>query len=170
MTPRRVKDHVDHVLEQWAQELPGLDASPMAVLGRVSRLAGLTEREFDAVFSRFGINGGEFDVLASLRRSGPPFRLTPTELAKSLMVSSGGMTKRLKALEAAGLVRRVPSPTDGRSSDVVLTAAGKRVVEDAVAAHRANEERMLVSLAPREREALAGLLRRLLVELGDGLD
>jgi DNA-binding MarR family transcriptional regulator len=165
MANTHVKDHVDLVLEQWARELPALDASPMAVLGRVSRLAALTEREFDAVFSRYGVNGGEFDVLAALRRSGAPFRLTPTELARALMVSSGGMTKRLKALEAAGLVRRVQSPTDGRSSDVVLTAKGRRVVEEAVAAHRANEERILGGLSERDRTALAGLLRRLLVEL-----
>ena len=162
------KDHVDLILEQWARELPDLDASPMAVLGRISRLAALTEREFDAVFSRYGINGGEFDVLAALRRSGAPFRLTPTELARALMVSSGGMTKRLNALEATGLVRRAPSPTDGRSSDVILTPRGRRLVEDAVAAHRANEDRLLASLSPHDRNALAALLRRLLVDLEQG--
>jgi len=165
MARTQVKDHVDRILEQWAAELPELDSSPMAVLGRVSRLAALTEREFDAVFARYGINGGEFDVLAALRREGEPFRLTPTELARALMVTSGGMTKRLRALEAAELVRRAPSRTDGRSSDVVLTSKGRRLVEDAVAAHRANEERLLASLSPRDRSALASLLRTLLVEL-----
>jgi DNA-binding MarR family transcriptional regulator len=161
------KDHVDRILDEWRRQLPELDASPMGVLGRISRLAGLTDREFDAVFGQYGLNGGEFDVLASLRRADPPFRLTPTELSRALMVSSGGMTKRLKQLEAAGLVRRIPSPDDGRSSSVALTAQGRRVVEAAVAAHVANEERLLAGLDAGERKLLAGLLRRLLLNLGD---
>src|SRR5437868_4076950 len=133
------KDRVDRILEQWKRELPELDRAPMGVLGRISRLSELADREFDAVFSTYGLTGGEFDVLAALRRSGAPYRLTPTELSRALLVSSGGMTKRLKRLESTGLVRRVPSAEDGRSSSVALTAKGRRVVEDAVAAHVENE-------------------------------
>src|SRR4051812_24274258 len=98
MMPQR--DHVHHVLEQWGRELPQLDRSPMGVVGRISRVAQLLQVELERVFATHGVNGGEFDVLASLRRSGTPYRLTPTELSRTLMVTSGGMTKRLAALEA----------------------------------------------------------------------
>jgi len=162
------KDHVDLILEQWKRELPELDRAPMGVLGRISRLSELADREFEAVFSQYGLTGGEFDVLASLRRDGPPFRLTPTEISRALMVSSGGMTKRLKRLESTGLVRRIPSPEDRRSSEVALTAKGRRLVEDAVRAHVENEERLLTGLDAQDREELAALLRKLLLEFGDG--
>ena len=94
------RDHVQHVLEQWKRESPRLDRSPFAVIGRVSRLAQLLEEEHDPVFAAHGLNGGEFDVLAALRRVGRPHRLTPTALGKALMVTSGGMSKRLPAGDA----------------------------------------------------------------------
>jgi DNA-binding MarR family transcriptional regulator len=160
-------DHVQHVLEQWRREAPALDRSPMGVVGRISRLAQLLQAELEPVFAAHGVNGGEFDVLASLRRSGRPFRLTPTELSKSLMVTSGGMTKRLAALEGRGLIRREPDPNDRRSSAVTLTREGKRLVEAILPEHVANEERLLAELTAEERAGLAGLLETLAVALGD---
>jgi DNA-binding MarR family transcriptional regulator len=162
-----MRDHVDLILEQWRRELPALDPSPMGVIGRISRLAQLLQEQLEAVFAEYGLNGGEFDVLAALRRAGPPFRLTPSALAESLLVSSGGITKRLKSLEAAGLVRRSPSPTDRRSSLIQLTPRGRRLVETVVVAHVENEERLLAALDARHREQLAELLRRFLVAAGD---
>ncbi len=163
-----MRDHVDVILEQWRRELPALDPAPMGVVGRISRLALLLQQQIEPVFAEHGLNGGEFDVLAALRRSGKPFRLTPSALAASLLVSSGGITKRLKSLEAAGLVRRSPSSADGRSSLVELTARGRKLVETVVAAHRANEERLIAALDARQRDQLAELLRLLLVAAGDG--
>lgn len=160
-------DHVDEILEQWRRELPGLDRSPMGVIGRISRLAAMLQRELEEVFAEHGLNGGEFDVLASLRRSGRPFRLTPGALSRSLIVTTGGMTKRLRALEGAGLVRRRPDPDDRRSSSVELTKPGRKLVETVVRVHMANEERLLAGLDARQRAALAGLLRELAVSLGD---
>ena len=93
------RDHVHHVLEQWRREAPKLDRSPLGVVGRISRLAQLIQVELERVFESYGLNGGEFDVLATLRRTGRPYRLTPTELSRALMVTSGGMTKRLAALD-----------------------------------------------------------------------
>lgn len=166
--PVEMSDHVDEILEQWRRELPRLDRSPMGVVGRISRLDAVLQRELEEVFAKHGLNGGEFDVLASLRRSGRPYRLTPGALSRALMVTTGGMTKRLHSLEVASLVRRRPDPGDRRSSTVELTAAGRKLVDGALRAHVANEERLLAGLDPRQREQLAGLLRVLALSLGDG--
>jgi DNA-binding MarR family transcriptional regulator len=102
------------ILEQWSRERPDLDVSAMGVIGRISRLSRHFERGLAEIFSSFGLGGGEFDVLATLRRAGEPYRLTPTELSKSLMVSSGSMTNRLDRLERAGFITRLPDPSDRR--------------------------------------------------------
>jgi DNA-binding MarR family transcriptional regulator len=164
------RDHVHHVLEQWRREAPELDRSPMGVVGRISRLAQLLQAELEQIFAAHGVNGGEFDVLATLRRSGRPYRLTPTELSKATMVTSGGMTKRLSALEGRGLIRRDPDPSDGRSTAVSLTREGKRLVEVILPEHVANEQRLLSELSNKERAELAALLEMLAVSLGDQAD
>jgi DNA-binding MarR family transcriptional regulator len=166
----RKRDHVHHVLEQWRREAPELDRSPMGVVGRISRLAQLLQDELEPVFAARGVNGGEFDVLAALRRAGRPYRLTPTELSRALMVTSGGMTKRLIALEARGLIRREPDPNDGRSTTVLLTREGKRLVEELLPEHVANEDRLLGELSSKERAEFARLLETLAVSLGDEAD
>jgi len=161
------RDHVAFVLEQWRREAPELDRSPMGVVGRISRLAQLLEPELERVFSGHGLTGGEFDVLAALRRSGGRYRLTPTELSNALMVTSGGMTKRLATLERRGLIRRDPDPSDRRSTAVTLTAEGKRLVETILPEHVANERRVLAELSAKERAELARLLEALALSLGD---
>jgi DNA-binding MarR family transcriptional regulator len=158
-------DAVDRIVEQWRRERPDLDAAPMGIIGRISRISELVQRELDRVFARFGLSGGDFDVLATLRRSGAPYRLTPGELSRSTMVTSGGMTKRLDRLEAAGLIRREPDPRDRRGKQIALTVEGRALVDDAVEAHLANEERLLEGLAAPKREELAELLRELLLAL-----
>jgi DNA-binding MarR family transcriptional regulator len=163
-------DHVQHVLGQWRREAPGLDRSPMAVIGRITRLAQLLEGEQDPLLEAHGVTGGEFDVLAALRRSGRPYHLTPTALSRALLVTSGGMTKRLAALEARGLIERRPDPSDGRSSTVTLTRPGKRLFDAALAEHVANQQRLVAGLDPDEREQLASLLERFAVLLGDRAD
>jgi DNA-binding MarR family transcriptional regulator len=160
-------DHVHLVLEQWRRELPELDRAPMGVVGRISRLSQLLDAEIEPVFAEHGLNGGEFDVLAALRRSGEPHRLTPTQLSGALMVTSGGMTKRLASLESRGLVGRSVDRVDKRSKWVVLTAEGRRVVERALDEHVANEARLLAPLARAKRSQLAALLEELAVALGD---
>lgn len=142
----------------------------MNVVGRISRLAQLLQAELEPVFAAHGVNGGEFDVLAALRRAGRPYRLTPTELGKALMVTSGGMTKRLTALERRGLIRREPDPNDRRSTAVSLTREGKRLVEMILPEHVANEQDLLSGLSEKERAELAVLLETLAVSLGDEAD
>jgi DNA-binding MarR family transcriptional regulator len=165
-----VQDHVDSVLAQWARERPDLDATPMGVVGRVSRAARLLERGVDRVLDEHGVGGGEFDILATLRRSGPPYRLTPGALVRSSMVTSGAVTARLDRLAAKELVTRETDPGNRRSVLVTLTARGRRLVDRVVEAHVANEEALLAPLSRRDRDQLAGLLRRLLVGLGDAGD
>lgn len=163
-------DHVDHLIEQWGRVLPGLDVSPMAVIARISRLCRILERDVDQIYAEYGLNHAQFGVLAALRRSGPPYRLSPTELYSSLLITSGAVTNRLERLTAAGLVRRVPDPADGRSLLVALTPKGLRLIDRLVELHYAREAELLESLGARDREQLVRLLRGLLiaVERGDG--
>ena len=137
----------------------------MGVIGRIFRLSHLFQQAVQEVFSDYGLHRGEFDVLATLRRSGEPYRLTPTELSNALMVSSGGMTNRLDRLEKAGLVVRQPDPDDRRGSLVGLTQKGLDLVDEAVAEHVANEHHLLSVLEDKEQAELAEQLRKLLISL-----
>ncbi|HEV7322752.1 MAG TPA: MarR family transcriptional regulator [Ensifer sp.] len=158
-------DHVDRLRAQWDHELPDLDTEPMTILGRAYRLSNLVRPSIEETFASFGLDRGEFDVLSTLRRSGPPYRLTPTDLYTLLMISSGGLTHRLDRLQKAGLILRERSASDGRSSVVGLTEKGIALAESAFRADMASEARYLEGLEPDERAALAALLRKLLVSL-----
>lgn len=161
-TPGAPRDAVDRVLEQWARERPDLDASPMGPIGRIKRCAVLLEQRLEAGFSRFGLSLWEFDMLATLRRAGSPYRLSPTELFSALMVTSGTMTHRLKRLEGSGLVQRVPNEQDARSTLVQLTRKGLALIDRAVEAHVENERRLLSALPPATVAALDAHLSALL--------
>jgi DNA-binding MarR family transcriptional regulator len=161
-------DRAGKAIAQWRKERPDLDVSPMAVLGRLSEAATLVARDRLApLFARYGLQHGEFDVLATLRRSGAPFSLTPTALYETTMVTSGAMTNRLDRLEKAGLIRRVPHPSDRRGLMVQLTEEGRELIDRAVEAHVENEHRILSSLDTEERERLAALLEKLIAGLAD---
>ena len=154
-------DAIDRIVAQWARERPGLDVSPMQVIGRLSRVAAVLDERLRPPFAAEGLGDGEFDVLASLRRAGDPFVLTPTQLTETMMVTSGAVTKRVDRLMAKGLVTRVASPTDGRGRLIGLTAKGVALVDRLVVAHVANERRLLAALTPDQCAQLAGLLRTL---------
>lgn len=156
-----MSDAVDVILEQWSIERPDLDASPMGVIGRISRLARHFDQAIKTHLAPFGLGPDEFDVLATLRRSGRPYQLNPCDLGDSMMVSSATMTHRLDKLEARDLIERLPDPKDRRGVIAKLTPTGKRLVDRAVAAHVEGEERLLASLSGQQRQALADLLRRL---------
>jgi DNA-binding MarR family transcriptional regulator len=159
-------DRAAKAIEQWKRERPDLDVSPMAVLGRLNEASSLIARERLApLFARFGLQSGEFDVLATLRRSGSPYALTPTELYEATMVTSGAMTARLDRLEKAGLILRGPHPNDRRGIVVQLTANGLALIEEALAAHVANEHEILAGLTGSEREMFASLLAKLIGNL-----
>ena len=154
-------DHLDDIVRQWNRERPDLDVSPMAVIGRITRVERSIRRRLEAVFAEHGLEGWEFDVPATLLRSGEPYELTPGQLLRSTMVTSGAMTNRLDRLEARGLVTRTPSRTDRRVVLVALTPAGHQLINRAVEAHVANEHTILTGLTDRQRLELARLLQRL---------
>jgi DNA-binding MarR family transcriptional regulator len=135
----------------------------MAVIGRLNEVSSLIARDRLApLFARFGLQAGEFDVLATLRRSGSPYALTPTALYEATMVTSGAMTNRLDRLEKAGLILRAPHPNDRRGIVVRLTEQGLALIDEAVAAHVANEHQILSGLTLAERETLSQLLEKLI--------
>lgn len=158
-------DPVDEILAQWQRERPDLDASPMGIVGRLARLSKHLSRAVQATFAEFDLRPGEFDVLATLRRSGAPYQLSPTELFNTMMVSSGTMTHRVDRLEQAGLVERIPDPSDRRGTLIHLTTKGFDLIERAVEAHVDNMQRLLGALDGADQKALSALLRQLLLSL-----
>jgi DNA-binding MarR family transcriptional regulator len=136
-------DRVAQIMAEWARERPDLDISPQAVIGRLHRLANHLTDDLVAVYRTFDLSEGEFDVLATLRRSGAPYERTPSDLAASTMVTTGAMTKRIDRLEARGFVSRRQSDMDGRGRVIALTTTGRDLIDDAVAAHLANERRLI---------------------------
>lgn len=159
-------DGVDRILEQWARERPELDTEAMGIFGRIYRIARASGDAMEETYGRFGITRADFDVLATLRRSGEPFALTPSALTGALMLTSGGITGRVDRLERAGLVARSPSPTDRRALLVTLTPAGQEVVDKAVVAGLETQRSLLAALPPARRRELDGLLRDLLAASG----
>lgn len=161
----RDKDHVDQVLTEWGREEPELDTSPVAVVARIGRAGALLDRALNANFARYGLNRTAWDVLASLRRIGPPYRRSPTDLYRAVMRTSGAMTHIVDRLERDGLVERVADPDDRRGVLVGLTRRGRALVERAAPTHLATERRMLSALTIDEQKQLARLLRKLLISL-----
>jgi DNA-binding MarR family transcriptional regulator len=157
------RDHVDHVLRQWARVRPELDTSPVAVVARIGRAAAYVSAGIEARLEEFGLSRAAWDVLASLRRAGPPHRLSPTQLYVALMRSSGAMTHRLHRLERQGLIRRVPDPSDARGMLVELTRKGLALVDRIAPLHLDNERALLEPLSHQEQKTLAHLLRKLLL-------
>ncbi len=155
------RDGVDEILEQWRRERPELDPSPIGVIGRVSRLARELEQRLEPVYREHGLESGWHDVLATLRRTGPPYQLRPTEFTSALMLTSSGTTKRLDRLEQAGLITREPDPGDRRGTIITLTPAGHELIDAVTEAHLANERRLLSALTGDEQRRLADLLRKL---------
>ncbi len=153
-------DHVDRIMAQWRTERPDLDPSPQGVIGRLHRVGGRLTERLVAVYARHGLDEGEFDILASLRRSGEPYALTPSALAASTMVTSGAISKRIDRCEQKGLVTREVRADDGRGRLVTLTPAGRRVIDGAFTEHIANEHTLVSALTVEERGHLAALLAK----------
>lgn len=152
--------------EEWRREYPELDSGVMGVVGKLLEASQLIEREKLTPFAeRFGLCKGEFDVIASLRRAGAPFELTPTALYEALMLTSGAMTNRLDRLEKAGLIERRPSHEDRRSILVRLTRQGITLIEEMLPLHVQNEQQALAALSPEEQKQLGRLLNTLILSL-----
>ena len=152
------------MLAEWAQVRGDQDLTPVSVIARLGRTTAYVDAAINARLAEFELSRGSWDVLASLRRIGAPYRLSPTQLYQALMRTSGAMTHRLYRLEQAGLITRVPDPDDGRGMLVELTPEGVRVVDEVAPAHLSNERSLLAALSAEEQTQLAGLLRKLLVD------
>jgi DNA-binding MarR family transcriptional regulator len=160
-------DHVDDLLVQWTRERPELDTSVLRLTARMVRLSRYLDRAGADHLAPWGLHEGEHNVLAALRRAGAPYELTPTELYRSLLVSSGAMTNRLDRLESAGLIVRTPDPDDRRRIQVGLTAQGREVIDAALDAHVTALAEMFDGLAPEDADALERILRGILRRLED---
>ncbi|MFD5890072.1 MarR family winged helix-turn-helix transcriptional regulator [Streptomyces sp. NPDC060334] len=156
------KDAVDAIIAQWYAVRPDLDTAPMAVFGRIYRITKAMGDEMERTYNRYGISRGEFDVVATLRRSGMPYTLSPRQLSATLMLTTGGMTGRLDKLEKAGLLTRSPDPHDRRGLHVTITDRGLTLIDEAVTAGLEVQRAALTGLDPQEVEVLTGLLRKLL--------
>jgi DNA-binding MarR family transcriptional regulator len=158
-------DHIGRLVTLRHAESPGVPLEGMEILGRARRLTLLSRPAIEAVFAKHGIDTGEFDVLATLSRTGAPYEMRPTEIMQNLLISSGGLTDRLKRLETKGLVSRRKSKGDRRSTMACLTTMGRKLIESAYAEDMAVEAEMLGSLTASERRALADLLAKLLASV-----
>lgn len=160
-------DHVEARQRQWALELPKVDTRGMAVLGRARWISMQVRPPIEAVFARHGIDTGEFDVLSTLLRAGPPYQLRPTELFQSLMITSGGLTSRLTKLEKSGLIDRPANQDDARSLLVRLTESGRRTAQVAFIEDMQVEAALLDGLSAAEFTQLAALLKKLAHSVAD---
>ena len=160
-------DVVDRILSQWNEVAPDLDVAPMAVIGRVSRLSRLVDRRLGENFAEHGIEDWMYDVLATLRRTGEPYELSPGDLVEQSMVTTGAVTNRIDRLIERGYVERSRSDTDRRRVIVRLTQTGLDLVHAVAPGHYALEDQLLRSLGATERKTLVALLRRVLVDLDD---
>lgn len=164
-------DRAEKAAQQWRKERPDIEVAPMVLLGRLQEAALVIARDkLNPLFAEHGLQPGEFDVLATLRRSGAPYSLTPTALYNTAMISSGSMTNRIERLEKAGLVSRNAHPTDGRGSLVALTDAGLALIEDMIGAHVKNQKTILRTLSKTEQAQLSVLLQKLLADQCPPLD
>ncbi|MEU4509884.1 MarR family transcriptional regulator [Nonomuraea wenchangensis] len=159
-------DAVDEIIGQWARARPGVDVSPTGVIGRVTRASRLLDRAAKEFLAEHGLEAWEFDVLATLRRA-EDVRMCMKDLSAAAMVSPGALTNRIDHLLDRGLVDRWPAPGNRRMTFVGLTEEGRRVADDVLERHAANEARLLSGLSAGDQDALAALLRKLLLSLGD---
>jgi DNA-binding MarR family transcriptional regulator len=159
------EDTTDRVLSGWEETRPDLAVGALQVTARLSRIGPLLARRQEEVFDRFSLSRGEVGALSALRIAGAPYRLSPTRLAKGLMLSSAGITSRIDRLERRGLVRRLDDPDDRRGVIIELTDEGSKVVDEAVAALAISDRQLLERLDPQEVDQLEGLLRKVLALL-----
>ncbi len=153
---------MNSILDQWRRERPDLDPSPMAVCGEIWRASEKLRQGVLANVSGYGLDFAGFDVILTLRRQGKGKTLSPSELAKDMMLSTSAMTNRLDRLEKRTLIKRMMDPNDRRGQKVALTDAGLALADEMVVTHVKTEESMLTRLTETERDQL----RALLVKIG----
>jgi len=155
-------DHVDKIIKSWRQERPDLDVEAMEVIGRIKQTSHYFVREMNKTFSTHNLNGAAFDVLATLRRSGKPYSLSPSELLANTMVTSGTMTNRIDQLVKVGLVERAPNPSDGRGFIIMLSTNGLELIDRVLNDHVKTQNKLTSLLTKAEKKSLNSILRKIL--------
>jgi DNA-binding MarR family transcriptional regulator len=158
-------DHVGRIVAQWQEQRPDLDPTPLLVIARIARLAHRTDALLRPPFARVGLTSGDFDILAALRRSGPPYVLRHRDLAAQTLVSPGAITKRIDRLASQGFVTRSPHVSDARGQDVGLTDEGIQFTDQMIEQHLSNEADIVRAISHQDRSDLARMLAKLLAEL-----
>ncbi|WP_055588845.1 MarR family winged helix-turn-helix transcriptional regulator [Streptacidiphilus griseoplanus] len=153
-------DAITAIVDQWKRERPDLDPTPMLVVARLFRLTGTLDQQLRPPFQAAGLGSGDFDVLAALRRSGAPWTLSAGDLSRTVLVTTGAITKRVDRLEARGLVSRSVAESDSRGRLITLTAEGVELTDELIAVHLDNQRALLSGLTPEEQTHLAHLLER----------
>lgn len=153
-------DRIDTLVHQWAAERPELNSSSLDVIARVQELAKLLRRDEDEQLAKLKLKMWEYDVLSALRRQGAPYSLPASRLAHLSMLSSGAMTNRIDRLEERGLIERRSDPDDRRGVLVMLTAEGRKLIDEALESRLALAEAQVSLLSSQERTALASGLRK----------
>lgn len=148
------KDKITHLIDLWKVQKPDLAADEMLMIGRLINCSIQVFNQLDALYESYGINRGEFDVLATIRRNGAPYQLSPTDIFSTLMISSGTMTNRLQQLEKKGLIHRCCNPTDARSSLVELSDEGLKLIDQLIYDHVALEKQMNELISPEARQQI----------------
>lgn len=161
-TAPAASDPVEAIAAAWRRERPGTPVGSIGVLTRIRRLAKLFDDDRRRTLARLGVDSATLDLLATLRRAGSPYQLSPGALAARTLVSAGAISQRVARAQRAGLVDRVPTGGDGRGVLVTLTPAGHALVEETVDRLLAHEETLLAPLTTDQRGQLADLLRILL--------
>ena len=159
-------DWIDESLEAWAREYPDVDMSTLSPITRLVRLGVLMDTFQKETLEPFDLTPSDYAVLSTLRRAGPPYQLSPSELYTVLERSSGGMTKMLKRLEGLGLIERIPDPEDRRSIRVLLTESGVALQEEIFNVFLSRTQELLHSVSPAKLREIDNSLRLLL----DGIE
>lgn len=161
-------DYADEMIAQWQVELPEVAGLPLEVAKRTARLGALLDSAAHSHVAKMGLTKAEYEILATLRRIGSPYRLKPSDLTSALLLSSGGTSNVIRHLTDLGYVTREENTEDGRSSWVRLTDKGIDVAGRAVRGAVAAQGTLLAAVPERTTRAVASLLRDVLVALGDG--
>jgi DNA-binding MarR family transcriptional regulator len=156
------RDHLDDMLTVWAREIPDLDPLTEGVIERIQILARAFDRSMDETLKEYDLDRRSYHLLGRLRSYGPPYRRSAGQLAADMRLSSGAMTNRLDRAEAAGLVRRLPDPSDRRGTLVEPTELGHARWDRTVETQARREALLASVLTEPEREQLHDLLRLLM--------
>jgi DNA-binding MarR family transcriptional regulator len=164
-----VEKLIDETIQTWTEQRPDLDFASMSLSLKLNSIVRVVSEEIASQLGGIGINLGEFDVLATLRRHGRGAKLTPKEIAAATFVTPSGLTSRLARLEKMGLISRQADPSDGRGALIKITAAGKRVADRGIEIVVATQDRYMNELSTQMKKGLDQSMTRMIKTLDERL-